>query len=129
MGVSARPMVLRSKQETNKSDHHADALLILSQSDGVLNDDSSGDVSCPLCGSCFNLAKDIETDQDDDSHAKMLGHFQLLNCLAQAAYGAAWQACGTKLDRIVAPTATAPDRADDHGTCLEIVEPQPLPRS
>jgi len=27
----------------------------------VIDDDPSKDVSCPWCGGCFNLAKDVET--------------------------------------------------------------------
>ena len=48
----------------------------------VVDGDPSGDVSCPSCGSCFNLAKDSETARYLDS-GRMLGHFQLLDRLGK----------------------------------------------
>ncbi len=68
----------------------------------LVNDDPSGDLTCSSCGSCFNLAKDLETARDDGLKSDMLGHFQLLHCLGQGAFGSVWKARDTGLDRIVA---------------------------
>ena len=67
----------------------------------VVDDDPSGDVSCPSCGSCFNLAKDAETGRYLGA-GKMLGQFRLLDRLGQGAFGEVWKACDTELDRIIA---------------------------
>jgi tetratricopeptide (TPR) repeat protein/tRNA A-37 threonylcarbamoyl transferase component Bud32 len=76
----------------------------------LVDDDPSGDVECSSCGSAFNLASDLETAGDDGSHAKTLGHFQLLSCLGQGAFGSVWKARDTELDRTVAIKIPRADR-------------------
>jgi eukaryotic-like serine/threonine-protein kinase len=65
----------------------------------LVDNDPSGDLSCPSCGSCFNLAADVETAAHSN---RMVAHFQLQSRLGQGAFGEVWKARDTKLDRIVA---------------------------
>ena len=68
----------------------------------VVNDDPYEEMSCESCGSGFNLAKGIETVEDDGSHAQSIAHFTLADCLGQGAFGSVWKALDTELDRTVA---------------------------
>ncbi len=63
----------------------------------VVNGDPSGDVSCPACGSCFNLAKDLDTVADDGTLG-MIGHYQLLKSLGRGAFSEVLKARDTKLE-------------------------------
>jgi eukaryotic-like serine/threonine-protein kinase len=65
----------------------------------IVDNDPSGDVSCPSCGSCFNLAKDVDTVIGE---SRMVGHFRLLNRVGQGAFGEVWKALDSTLDRAVA---------------------------
>src|SRR5687767_15438384 len=57
------------------------------------------DVSCPSCGSKFNLVP--ETEQYTPT-TRSIGHFQLLQPLGTGAFGTVWKAKDTELDRLVA---------------------------
>ncbi len=63
--------------------------------------DTTIDMLCPSCGSNFNLARDLAKDKGKES-ARKVGHFRLLKCLGQGAFGAVWKAEDTELDRSVA---------------------------
>jgi formylglycine-generating enzyme required for sulfatase activity len=58
-------------------------------------------VSCPTCGSRFDLLGD-ETTTYLHRQGKTLGHFELLRPLGSGAYGEVWLAWDTKLERQVA---------------------------
>jgi tetratricopeptide (TPR) repeat protein/ribosomal protein S27E len=67
----------------------------------IVGDDSLSDVTCPACGSTFNL---ITGDQTVTLRGKTqtIGHFELLDKVGLGAFGEVWKARDTMLDRIVA---------------------------
>jgi WD40 repeat protein/tRNA A-37 threonylcarbamoyl transferase component Bud32 len=67
----------------------------------VLEDSSLRDLTCPSCGSGFNLVA-AETDSFHPGKPRTIGHFELIDRLGTGAFGAVWKARDTKLDRTVA---------------------------
>lgn len=57
------------------------------------------DISCPSCGSNFNLLHETESWSPAP---QWLDHFQLLDKLGTGGFGTVWKARDTKLDRLVA---------------------------
>jgi eukaryotic-like serine/threonine-protein kinase len=67
----------------------------------VVDTDSLSDISCPACGSNFNLIGE-ETISCTPGNVRTLGHFELLETLGTGHFGTVWKARDTKLDRTVA---------------------------
>ncbi|MDA1050585.1 MAG: serine/threonine-protein kinase [Planctomycetota bacterium] len=73
----------------------------------MVKDESLQDLTCPSCGSAFNL---LGRERDgggttasfDQPAAKTIGHFELGDQIGQGAFGSVYRARDTQLDRIVA---------------------------
>ena len=61
----------------------------------------SSDISCPACGSSFNLVSG-ETLSCGPIAVRHIGHFHLLESAGGGHFGTVWKARDTRLDRIVA---------------------------
>ena len=83
----------------------------------VVSSDRLVNVSCPECGSNFNLTSG-ETVTYAPGPVKTVGHFELLESVGGGHFGTVWKARDTKLDRIVA--VKIPRRGQVTGTEAEM---------
>jgi tetratricopeptide (TPR) repeat protein len=60
------------------------------------------DVTCPSCGSTFNLLADASTVSQSRTHLDRIAHFELIEAVGVGSFGTVWKARDTELDRIVA---------------------------
>jgi serine/threonine protein kinase len=62
---------------------------------------SSGDITCPGCGSSFQVAG-LSTITWDGPTKKRIGKFEILSTVGHGAFGTVFKASDTELDRVVA---------------------------
>jgi len=67
----------------------------------LVPDSQLEDISCPTCGSDFNLVSDDLATRGQNK-VSQISHFQLVERVGMGAYGSVWKAHDTKLDRTVA---------------------------
>src|SRR5438034_1361666 len=87
----------------------------------VVGDQDISDVSCPSCGSVFNLVPETETFTPG---TQTIAHFQLLQTLGTGGFGTVWKAHDTKLDRFVALKIPRLDKFDRDYAELFLREPR-----
>ncbi|MEX0677033.1 MAG: protein kinase [Pirellulales bacterium] len=68
----------------------------------IVDDVDFVDVTCPSCGSSFNLLADASTVSRGADHVEQIAHFELLEAVGVGAFGTVWKARDNQLDRIVA---------------------------
>jgi len=60
------------------------------------------DVTCPVCGSTFNLLGETSTVGSAPRPIERIAHFELLTAVGVGGFGTVWKAHDTELDRVVA---------------------------
>jgi len=75
----------------------------------VVGTEEFASVSCPSCGSSFDLARPTKSYW---LSRRKIGHFELLDQLGIGGFGTVWKARDTKLDRLVAIKVPRIDNVD-----------------
>ncbi|MCU0963330.1 MAG: hypothetical protein MUF48_24825, partial [Pirellulaceae bacterium] len=68
----------------------------------VIEDSSLRDVSCPSCGSHFNLVGSNAPTEGGPATPRKVAHFEVVEQLGVGNFGTVWKAKDTTLDRFVA---------------------------
>jgi WD40 repeat protein/serine/threonine protein kinase len=68
----------------------------------IVDDSSFRDLSCPACGSQFDLLGSDHSTETYRGHARTIAHFELIEHLGTGASGSVWKAKDIALDRMVA---------------------------
>ena len=79
----------------------------------IVEDSSFRDVSCPSCGSHFNLVGGDAPTESGPTKPRQIGHFELIEQLGVGNFGTVWKAKDTTLDRFVAVKIPRSDQLDE----------------
>ena len=85
----------------------------------IVGEDDLCDVTCPDCGSTFNLLPPTESFH---THSRTLGHFQLIEHVGTGGFGNVWKAKDSELDRIVAIKIPRHDQVNHEDSVLFLRE-------
>lgn len=88
----------------------------------VVDDTSLSDLSCPSCGSQFNLIGGDITKTFRADHPRKVGHFELLEQVGVGHFGSVWKARDSELDRMVAVKMPRKGQLDEAETELFLRE-------
>lgn len=90
----------------------------------IIGEEHLSDVTCPDCGSTFNLLPPTESFH---THSRTLGHFHLIEHVGTGGFGNVWKAKDSELDRLVAIKIPRHDQATTKTRSSSSAKPGPRP--